>query len=43
MNKIKLIRDIMPSVEENLIKNGSTHVIFSEYEYLREVMTLYII
>ncbi|HHN8469267.1 DUF5677 domain-containing protein [Clostridioides difficile] len=41
MNKIKLIRDIMPSVEENLIKNRSTHVIFSEYEYLREVMTLY--
>lgn len=37
----ELLNDIMPDIEKYVIKNGTSHIILPEYEYMREVITLY--
>lgn len=41
MTKRAFIDSIMPDIETYVIQNGKPHAIFEEFEYLREVVTLY--
>ena len=41
MKSRELLNDIMPDIEKYVIKNGTPYIILNEYEYMREVITLY--
>lgn len=41
MDKINILKEIMESAEEYVLKNESPYIIMPDYEYFREVITLF--
>lgn len=42
MNNVDVLKDLMNDVEEYVLKNDSIYLIEEGYEYLREIITLYV-
>lgn len=42
MDNITSLKDLMNDVEEYVLKNNSIYLIEEDYEYLREIITLYV-
>jgi len=41
MDKVSLLKEIMDSAEKYVLKNGSPYIIMPDFEYFREVITLF--